>query len=106
MSARRRQGDQGIAAAAMAALAPWARPPTRCALVGAAPTALDREGFIATCRSMTAPWAIKRVERARKQKGEGGNRRGGEDGGKLVEMPSLAGLGPSRRSCTTTDSAR
>jgi hypothetical protein len=41
----RRQGDQGIAAAVTAALAPWARPPTRCARAGAAPAASDREGF-------------------------------------------------------------
>ena len=37
--------------------------------MGAALTASDREGVIATCRSMTAPWAIKRVERARRQQG-------------------------------------
>ena len=40
------------------------------------------------------------------RQGEGGDRRGGEDRGKLVGTPSSAGLGPSRRSCTTTDSAR
>jgi hypothetical protein len=33
------------AAATTAALAPWARPPTRCARAGAALVASDREGF-------------------------------------------------------------
>ena len=81
VSVRCRRGDQGIAAAAMAALAPWARPPTSCARVGAALAASDREGVIATCRSMTLPWAIKRVERARQQQGEGGITGGGRTGG-------------------------
>ena len=46
------------------------------------------------------------------RRGRNSNRgRGGiagveEDGGKLVGMPSSAGLGSSRRSCTTTDSVR
>jgi hypothetical protein len=40
-----RRGDRGIAAAVMAALAPWAHPPTRCAQAGAALAASDREGF-------------------------------------------------------------
>ena len=54
----------GIAVAATAALAPWAHPPTMCARAGAALAALDREGVIATCRSMTVPWAMEREERA------------------------------------------
>ena len=48
----------------MAALAPWACPLMRGALEGAAHAASDQEGVNATCRSMTAPWAIKRAERA------------------------------------------
>ena len=36
----------------------------------------------------------------------GGDCRGGEERGKLAGTPSSAGLGPSRRSCTTTDSVR
>ena len=38
--------------------------------------------------------------------GGGGDYRGGEDGGELAGTPSSAGLGPSRRSSTTTDSVR
>ena len=45
VTARHRHGDQGIAAATMALLAPWVRPPTRCAWAGAAHAASDREGF-------------------------------------------------------------
>jgi hypothetical protein len=56
-------------------------PPTRCARVGAALTASDQEGVIATCRSMMAPWAIERAERARQQQGEGGIAGGRENGG-------------------------
>jgi hypothetical protein len=53
----RRRGDRGIAA-------PWARPPTWCARAGAALAESDLEGVIVACRSMMAPWAIKRAERA------------------------------------------
>jgi hypothetical protein len=74
--------------------------------MGAAPAASDREGVNATCRSMTAPWAIERAERARHQQGEGGIAGGEEDGDKLVGTTLLAGLGPFTRSCTTTDSVR
>ena len=38
--------------------------------------------------------------------GGGGDCRGEEDGDELAGTPSSAGLGPSRRSCTTTDSVR
>ena len=48
--------------------------------MGAALTTSDREGVIATCRSMTTPWAIKRVERVRQQQGEGGSQGGGGQG--------------------------
>ena len=88
------------------ALAPCAHPPTRCVRVGAALAASDREGVIATCRSMTAPWAIEMSERARQQQGGGGIAGGEEDGGVLAGTPSSAGLGPFRCSCTTTDSVR
>ena len=71
--ARRQRGDPGIAAAATAALAPCAHPPTRCARAGAALAASDREGVIATCRSMTAPWAIDR------EGGEGATATGGRE---------------------------
>jgi len=49
----------------------------RCVRVGAALAASDREGIIATGRSMTVPWVIKRAERARQQQEEGGDRRRG-----------------------------
>jgi len=44
---------------------------------------LDREGVIATCQSMTTPWAIERAERARQQQGEGGDRRWGGGQGRV-----------------------
>ena len=67
----------------MAALAPWAHPPTRCVRVGAALAALDWEGVITTCRSVTALWAIERAERVRQQQGEGGDCRGGGERGRV-----------------------
>ena len=45
----RRRGDRGIAVAATAVLALWARPPMRCAWAGAALARSEREGFDA-CR--------------------------------------------------------
>ena len=66
----RRRGDRGIAM-------PWACPPTWCARAGAALAASDREGIITACRSMTAPWAIERAERARQQWGGRGGVAGG-----------------------------
>ena len=50
------------------------------------PRQTGREGIDAACRSMTAPWAIERAERARQRRGGGGiagggrrTRRGGGD---------------------------
>jgi hypothetical protein len=80
-------------AAATAALAPWAHPPTRCARVGAALAASDHEGVIATCRSMLAPWAIERAERARQHQGEGGDRRGGGGRGRVGGDAVAGGVG-------------
>ncbi len=74
--------------------------------MGAALAASDHEGVIATCRSMLAPWAIERAERARQHQGEGGIAGGEEDGDELAGTPSSAVLGPFRRSCTMTDSVR
>ena len=56
--------------------------------------------------TVTAPWEVERTESARHQQGEGGITGGEEDGGELVGTPSSEGLGPSRRSCTTTDSVK
>ena len=84
-TADRRRGDRGIAAAVTVALAQWARPPTRGVRAAAALDASEREGVHAACHSMTAPRAIERAERARRQRGgrgsQGGRRkrRGGGD---------------------------
>jgi hypothetical protein len=72
--------DRGLAAAATAALAQWVRPPTRGVQAGAALDASDRKSVHAACRSTTAPWAIKRAERA--QRRQGGIAGGKEDKGR------------------------
>ena len=86
---RHRGGRDGGAGA----MGPWAHPPTRCARVGAALTASDREGIITTCRSMTAPWVIEKAERARHQWGEGGDRRGGGGRGRVGGDAVVGGAG-------------
>jgi len=48
-TAKRRSGDQGIAVAVMAALAQWARLPTRGVRAGAALNASDGKGIHAAC---------------------------------------------------------
>jgi hypothetical protein len=51
---------------------------------GAALAASDREGVNAACRSMTAPWANERAERARRRGGGGITRRTRRVGGDAV----------------------
>jgi hypothetical protein len=67
----RRRGERGIAAAATAALAPWVRPPTRCARAGAVLAASDREGFDACGEEDRG----KRPARDGDDAGTGGSRR-------------------------------
>ena len=90
-TADRRREDQGIAAAVMVALAQWARPPKRGARAGVALGASEREGVHAACQSITEPWAIKRVERARQRQG-GEDPRGGGGRGEVAGKPLLVGL--------------
>ena len=78
VSARRRQGDQGIAAAATATLAPWAHPPKRCARVGAALSHWTRRAS----SPHAGPWRRPGPGRSRGRRGRDSNRgRGGLQGG-------------------------
>jgi hypothetical protein len=65
-----RRGDCGIAVAVRAALAQWARLPTRGAWAGA----VVPEGVDAACRSKMAPWAIKRAEGSQVRRRTGARR--------------------------------
>ena len=92
------RGDQGIAAATMAAPGPWVRPPTRGAWLGAALAASDREGIDATCRSVVHDGTMGHREGGEGGEGvtvmgRGGSQEREEDGGKVAVMPSLVGLG-------------
>ena len=78
------RGDRGIVAAVTAALVQCSHLTMRGSRAGAALASSDREGVDAMCRSMTATWAIKRAERARRRgvgdrRGGRRTRRGGED---------------------------
>jgi len=44
---------------------------------------IQNRASLATCQSMTTPWAIERAERARQQQGEGGDRRWGGGQGRV-----------------------
>jgi hypothetical protein len=78
--------DQGIAAAVTAALVQWALPLMSGVQAGAALDTSDREGVHTACRSITAPWAIERAQRARRRRGGGitGGRRTRRGGGDAV----------------------
>ena len=95
MSALRRRGDRGIAAAATAALAPWARPPTRCARAGAALAASDWESVIATCRYMTHDGALGEREggEGATATGGGGGSQGGGGRGRVGGDAIVGGVG-------------
>jgi hypothetical protein len=87
--------DQGIAAAVTAALVQWALPLMSGVQAGAALDTSDREGVHTACRSITAPWAIERAQRARRQRRRGGeDHRGGGGQGEMAGKPLLVGLRP------------